>query len=381
MPMYSTEYDINLSNDEQQLQRFKEQIPYMWEADYCAGVTLWGYIYGKTWKDYTGLIKNGTERPALTWLREYMQSAAAKNAKSPFPGMVKEASVYIKPSAINVAKDASMNINVDARLRTKTIQKVDLYVDGALYQTFTAAPFSTAYTPGELRHYDLKAVVTATDGTTYERVGGFTAHNRTPFNGEITIPGTIEVENFDGGSEGFTYHDSDTKNEGDNTYRSDGGGVDIVKGGSGYAIGYTAEGEWMEYTVNVTEAGLYSFDANVASGSTDSAFSLYVVRDGMLAPLCKVKVPQTASNDWSVYKTVSGTFVTELEKGPQVIRLVIDAPYCNIDKIELKLQSSGISGIRNDLQTSEPTYNLNGQQTGKHHKGVVVSKGRLKIVR
>ncbi len=44
MPMYSTEYDIGTSDDNLQEQRYKEQIPYMWEADYVAGLTLWGYI-------------------------------------------------------------------------------------------------------------------------------------------------------------------------------------------------------------------------------------------------------------------------------------------------------------------------------------------------
>ena len=48
MPMYSTEYDIGTSDDALQLQRYKEQIPFMWEADYVAGITLWGYIYGPT---------------------------------------------------------------------------------------------------------------------------------------------------------------------------------------------------------------------------------------------------------------------------------------------------------------------------------------------
>ena len=48
MPMYITEYDIGTTDDQKQLKRFKEQIPVMWEADYCAGVTLWGWIYGKT---------------------------------------------------------------------------------------------------------------------------------------------------------------------------------------------------------------------------------------------------------------------------------------------------------------------------------------------
>ena len=85
MPMYITEYDIASTDDNKQLKQYKAQIPYMWEADYCAGVTLWGFIYGKTWTDngkgYSGIVKNGVERPALTWLREYMASDAAKNAK------------------------------------------------------------------------------------------------------------------------------------------------------------------------------------------------------------------------------------------------------------------------------------------------------------
>jgi GH35 family endo-1,4-beta-xylanase len=102
MPMYSTEYDIGTTDDQLQLQRYQEQIPYMWEADYCAGITLWGYIYGHTWTTdgNSGLIRDGKDRPAMTWLRNYMASDAAKTAKSPFPGMVKEASVYVMPSKV-----------------------------------------------------------------------------------------------------------------------------------------------------------------------------------------------------------------------------------------------------------------------------------------
>ena len=123
MPMYSTEYDVGTEDDELQLKAYKEQIPYMWEADYCAGITLWGWIYGSTWTTdgNSGLIKNKVERPALTWLREYMQTDAAKNAKSPFPGMVKEASVYVKPAAIGVESGKVLPITVNASLKTKTI--------------------------------------------------------------------------------------------------------------------------------------------------------------------------------------------------------------------------------------------------------------------
>lgn len=102
MPMYITEYDIgDNGNGEYQKSEFQKHIPLMWEADYCAGVTLWGYVYGRTWIDLkdaqgnvlergiSGIYRDGKERPAMTWLKEYMASDKAKNAKSPFPGMKK----------------------------------------------------------------------------------------------------------------------------------------------------------------------------------------------------------------------------------------------------------------------------------------------------
>ena len=34
---------------------------------------VWGYVYGKTWKPNTGLLKDTTPRPALTWLMSYIK--------------------------------------------------------------------------------------------------------------------------------------------------------------------------------------------------------------------------------------------------------------------------------------------------------------------
>ena len=178
MPMYVTEYDIASTNDNDQLRDYQAQIPLLWEADYCAGVTLWGWIYGKTWTDngkgYSGIIKNKKERPALTWLREYMASDAAKNAKSPFPGMVKEASVYVKPSAPVIKKDSPFTITVNARLKTKTIERVDLYVNDELVSvTPNGDSFVAELTASKTGKYAVKAVVTATDGTQYQRLSSF----------------------------------------------------------------------------------------------------------------------------------------------------------------------------------------------------------------
>lgn len=366
MPMYSTEYDIGTSDDALQLQRYKEQIPYMWEADYVAGVTLWGYIYGKTWTTdgNSGIIRDGEDRPAMTWLREYMATDAAKNAKSPFPGMVKEASVYVKPAAIAVTKGEAVPVTVRARLKTKEIDHIELYVNNTLQATMTEAPYSTEFTPENDGKYNLKAIVYATDGSTYERLSGVTAYEpRSPYKDIIaTIPGTIEAENFDAGAEGMSYHDSDTKVEGDGNYRTNGGGVDIVKGNGGYAIGYTNSGEWLEYTVDVTEAGTYEFDAIVSSGATNSSFSLALNTDEGLKELTgSIAVPCLKSNDWNTYSTVHGRLSIPLEAGKQIIRINITGSSCNIDKI--KLQHLDVDDNMKVAIVADPAPATIGEQT------------------
>lgn len=336
MPMYSSEYDIGTTDDAYQLQRYKEQIPYMWEADYCAGITLWGYIYGATWTTdgNSGIIKDGKDRPAMEWLREYMQTDAAKNAKSPFPGMVKEASVYIKPATTKATINETLNIAINASLKTKTIDHIDFYIKGQLHSTLTEAPYVVEYTPATTGRYDLKAVVVATDGTEYERLGGFNAYKpRAPYK-DITLPGIVQAENFDSGADGITFHDSDTKDEGGAGYRSDNEGVDIVSHNTGKAIGYTNAGEWLEYTVNVAEAGTYTYAVRASSGVTTSSIKLSLnTADGLVDLTKNITIPSAGENDWNTYSTTKGDLLIPLEAGKQIIRLNITGSSCNVDKV------------------------------------------------
>jgi hypothetical protein len=68
--------DLSYQDDAEQLSAYKSLFPVVWESPYVAGVTLWGYVYGSTWSQasYSGLIKDGKERPALTWLKTYVAS-------------------------------------------------------------------------------------------------------------------------------------------------------------------------------------------------------------------------------------------------------------------------------------------------------------------
>ncbi|MGD9201470.1 MAG: endo-1,4-beta-xylanase [Chitinispirillia bacterium] len=74
LPIFITEYDIQLRDDNKQLEIMKEQFPIFWNHPKIVGITYWGYIVGKTWRGGTGLKhENGTERPALAWLKKYVK--------------------------------------------------------------------------------------------------------------------------------------------------------------------------------------------------------------------------------------------------------------------------------------------------------------------
>jgi hypothetical protein len=305
--------------------------------------------------------------------------------------MKMEAMVYIKPSTTKATIGETINVNIDAKMRTKTIQSVELFMNDQSLVTMVGEPYTCEITPGEAGHYDLKAVVTTTDGAIYERWGGFDVFPaREPYNDMAQLPGTLEVENFDCGAEGQSYHDSDTKDEGDAKYRTDNGGVDLVKGNGGVALGYTAQGEWVEYTVNVTEAGEYSYEAVVASGNENSAFTVSLAKDGKLTQLFKVNVPKTGS-DWSTYVTRKGKLSKSLEKGEQVLRLTIDGPYANIDKLKFTCTNpTGIETIDNEQFLDEPSgkaertidnwYDLQGRKVEKPvRKGVYIKNGKKQL--
>ena len=81
MPMFISEYDIASDDDNDQKNCYSQQISYFMENEHIAGITLWGYIYGSTWttNGNSGIIKNGQDRPAMTWLKQYLKENKGVN--------------------------------------------------------------------------------------------------------------------------------------------------------------------------------------------------------------------------------------------------------------------------------------------------------------
>lgn len=331
MPMYSTEYDVGTANDDIQLKAYKEQIPYMWEKDYCAGITLWGWFYGNTWTTdgNSGLIKNGKERSALTWLRDYMASDKAKQAKSPYPGMKKRVSVFVRPRDLKVAKGDVLPIKVrtyitdDARAENASIaiDKVELYVGTELVSTMTEEPYIVNYevpsnTTGTKT---LKAIVYTNDGNKYERLSRINVLSSTikrePYNETVPeLPGTININEYDKGASGVSYNSPSYDYSTRKTKTA------------------TKDGTWMEYTVDVKEDGVYSFDAEVAASKAGGVFHLAEYSLDNLEYLSEfVEVPKTGGvND---FQTMHGRLQMPLTAGRHIICLNVDKGGFYIDKL------------------------------------------------
>jgi endo-1,4-beta-xylanase len=75
LPVYISEYEIDQNNDSIQRKIMEEQFTMFWNHPKIIGVTYYGFIKGKTFSPYAGLMSSdGIERPALTWLKAFVQA-------------------------------------------------------------------------------------------------------------------------------------------------------------------------------------------------------------------------------------------------------------------------------------------------------------------
>ena len=156
---------------------------------------------------------------------------------------------------------------------------------------------------------------------------------QSPYAGVIGLPGTVEAENFDKGGEGVAYHDSDATNLG-GEYRP-GEGVDLqtcTEGG--YNVGWTAAGEWLEYSVNVASAGPYQVGARVAS---PNAGRLHYELDGQ--PL-GTAVALPATGGYQTWQTVTSTVT--LPAGAHVLRVAVEAGGVNLNRFTFSATGAGL---------------------------------------
>ncbi|PLX14498.1 MAG: glycosyl hydrolase, partial [Marinilabiliales bacterium] len=160
---------------------------------------------------------------------------------------------------------------------------------------------------------------------------------------ENNIPGILYMPDYDLGKLNHAYYDIDNVNYSQSTgffeawnsgweYRND--GVDIEPNNdpvnsNGFHIGFIAKDEWTNYTVSVSETGLYS--ARVRVASTESGGKFHLAVDGE-----DVTETQTVSStgSWTGFQDKIITDIV-LEEGEHIITLWFDDNKAfNISSIE-----------------------------------------------
>jgi len=162
-----------------------------------------------------------------------------------------------------------------------------------------------------------------------------TSGGLSPFHGSpVVLPAKIEAEDFDNGGEGVAYHDTSHGNSGGAYRQTD---VDIEPSSNGsYDVGWTAPGEFLNYTVSVPVAGAYTVWLRVAS---PGGASFHVGFNTASNVWKTVGVPGTGG--WQNWTVVS--VPVTLGAGTQQITLLFDTGGMNIDDFTVGT-SSGSSG-------------------------------------
>ncbi|MBN1599786.1 MAG: carbohydrate-binding protein [Bacteroidales bacterium] len=200
-------------------------------------------------------------------------------------------SSHPKPS-VEYAKDALMQITENLKLENCIIHRDVVDAFTRMVNNYTAIPFS-----------------------------------------EHTIPGIIYATDYDLGRNGVAYEDLEYQRVGEGTwnngwtYRND--GVDIEHcsdelNSNGYNVGWTAPGEWIQYTVDIDSAAGYTFILRYGGLNTSTIMHFEVDSIDVTGI---INVPSTGA--WSVFDSLSFSNVV-LPKGTHTIRMYTDEGGTNI---------------------------------------------------
>ncbi|TLX70329.1 carbohydrate-binding protein [Labilibacter sediminis] len=228
--------------------------------------------------------------------------------------------------------NGSVNLTVD--VTGSGITKVEFYDGNSLIGTKTEAPYTHKASNLILGMHGIYAKVYINDNFNVTNIISVQVGEQVPYLGAaFEIPGVIESGNYDkfegGKGQGISYVDVSQNNEGD--YRTDEYVDAATDNTEGDIIGWIATGEWVEYSVNVTESGLYSFSFRYASGNANGGGPFNIEVDGEVVS-SDISVPSTSTTSWDVWATKTVADIP-LTVGEHILRVAFSAGEFNLGKM------------------------------------------------
>ena len=174
---------------------------------------------------------------------------------------------------------------------------------------------------------------------------------RQPFLGyPIPVPGKVQAEYYDIQNEPNVAYYTPSPASGTSSYRSDGIGIEACTDvGGGYDVGWTAQGEWLQYSIAVQDSAYYTLSFRVASDLGAAEFELLLngTDNGIYGTngtniSGTITVPNTGG--WETWTTVTAANPVLLTPKDTLIELYMLGGYFNINYIDIELDL-GYTGV------------------------------------
>jgi hypothetical protein len=277
----------------------------------------------------------------LVFTRTNVNVAPTVNISSPSNG-----TTYVAP--------ASIQINANAADADGTVSKVEFFNGSTKLGEDLSNPYSFNWSGVVAGSYTISVRATDNQGAiTNSSTVSITvnpASTQTPYGGTAwVIPGTIEAENYDVGGQNIAFNELSAGNSG-NVYRFDAVDIEACSEG-GFNVGWVQNGEWLEYTVNVTQAGVYSLQARVASNTSTGSVQFEMNGLNITGVL---SVPFTGG--WQNWQSIAQTGFS-LTAGVHVLRMKMTGNDFNVNRIEF-IRSGGSARSLDVMAELQPSASV-----------------------
>ncbi|HEY9261380.1 carbohydrate-binding protein [Chitinophaga sp.] len=145
----------------------------------------------------------------------------------------------------------------------------------------------------------------------------------------LEIPGIVNAADFDEGPVNVAYSYS---KDGNHSYRPDNPGTEScsegdnqVSPGGGYNVGWTKDGNWLRYTVDIKEAGNYKVELRIAG---NGGGIIYLMVDDVVV---SNEIPIQGTGGWQTWQGAFGTAV--LPEGKHLMKVVIKKANLNLHRV------------------------------------------------
>lgn len=190
LPVYLTEFDIDEPIDSNQLVQYKIYFPIFWTHPAVKGITFWGYIQNDVWNSHPNtylLLSDGTERPALQWMKNYILCPLPPD--SLLPNLVSNVprNPILNWHATDSADSYGVQISANAAFTS-------IIIDTSVVDTF----FQTGILSAGTRYYWRVCGVNQYGAGDYSLAANFTTGNQIVAVEELTeiAPSFILEQNF-----------------------------------------------------------------------------------------------------------------------------------------------------------------------------------------